>query len=190
MLAVFMTVLLSREVWSSERKCERLDIDICKTGDQSYSYAGFPNNIGHTTQEIAKSEMKFLQPLIDSGCSSDIVTFLCSLYAPYCDLSNETKVVEPCRDLCLNIFERCGKDMIERSVEWPNTWKCGRFSDWSSTHKCIKGKEARPTTKPPEVIPTTKEITVTHKNSKHTEGISNEDTEAGKFLSKIVFTYF
>jgi hypothetical protein len=125
-------------------RCEPLTIDAC--AEFGYSSVRFPNEIGQSTQEVAQSDLDVLQKFIDTGCSKDLKLFLCSLYAHYCNATAMDYHIMPCRDLCINVRDRCLATMQEKEHEWPNSWKCGRFP--YEKGMCVEGIEG-PVTEPP-----------------------------------------
>ena len=118
-LVLLFSCSLSQE---SNDRCEPLNIGTCR--EFGYTTVRFPNELGQEHQKDAEDELAMLADFIDTGCSKDLKLFLCSLYAPYC---NSTALsVRPCRDLCLNVRDRCLTTIEAKGQDWPNMWRCGR----------------------------------------------------------------
>lgn len=154
-LCLIVNIVASQE----ESRCEPLSISAC--AEFGYSHVRFPNEIGQSSQEAASNDLNLLEQFIDTECSRDLKLFLCSLYAPYCNASATLDFqIKPCRDLCLNVRDRCLKTMEEAGHTWPNSWKCGRFP--SEKGKCVTGTE-QPVTEKPLVFSTEAPINPTTK---------------------------
>jgi len=160
-LPVLVTLLSS--TYSSDSTCEVLDIAMCKF--TNYTSVRLPNELGHKTQNDARLELDHFKSLISTNCSADLQLFLCTLYAPICDTEKGPDFhIKPCRTMCLNVRDRCLPIMKNNSFDWPNSFKCGRFSENSM---CVKGSESALTTEPPatpvKIKTTTKPKAVTVK---------------------------
>ena len=157
LVAVISTIIIGNRAQEGDR-CEPLTIDTC--AEFGYSSVRFPNEMDQNSQEAAANDLQVLQRFIDTGCSKDLKLFLCSLYAPYCNAASLEQRIMPCRDLCLNVRDRCLATMQEKDYEWPNSWKCGRFP--SEKGMCVEGIES-PVTEPPPEHSTEHEIKATSK---------------------------
>ena len=133
-------------------RCEPLNIDACS--EFGYSSVRFPNEIGQNSQEAAANDLQLLQKFIETECSKDLKLFLCSLYAPYCNATAMDIPIMPCRDLCINVRDRCLATMQQKDHDWPNSWKCGRFPYQKGM--CVEGIEG-PVTEPPPQFSTENE---------------------------------
>ncbi|XP_035692383.1 uncharacterized protein LOC118426897 [Branchiostoma floridae] len=105
------------------RTCEPITIPLC--GDVSYSSAGYPNHLGHRDQEKAGLEAHQFWPLVKVQCSPHLKEFVCSMYAPPCDLQrNTTPPLRPCRSLCLAARSGCEDLMSKFGFRWPVALEC------------------------------------------------------------------
>ena len=112
-------------------RCENLtDIDICR---EIYPLASFPNFRGHQTQASANRELSNFLPLIREVCSNAIVHFLCSIYAPFCQVNLEHIRVYPCRELCEYVRSTCEQSLIRFGLSWPSHLDCTNFHPNAST---------------------------------------------------------
>ena len=189
----FLVTLLPL-TYSSDSSCEVLDIAMCKF--TNYTSVRLPNELGHKTQNDARLELDHFKSLISTNCSADLQLFLCTLYAPICDTEKGPEFhIKPCRTMCLNVRDRCLPIMKNNSFDWPNSFKCGRFSENSM---CVKGSESALTTEPPvtpvKIKTTTKPKTVTVKptawiepNSKYKLILFNYDFYSCMFSHSKVF---
>lgn len=118
------------------RSCEDLtQVPLCKP---LYNKTYYPNLRGHQSQQEANSELMEFAPLIESNCSQYLTHFLCSYYAPLCEVFLEPDVtVPPCRELCVHVYLRCGPLMEENGVSWPPHLSCDLFPGKSEVPWCF-----------------------------------------------------
>lgn len=108
-----------------ERACEPLvEITVCTS---IYKNASFPNFRDHSSQSDANQELLQFLPLIEGGCSNAIVHFLCSIYAPFCQVGNPDIITPPCRELCEHVFNGCEKPLSDFGLPWPPHLTCTNF---------------------------------------------------------------
>ena len=128
-LAQIVRPPITREMF--DYRCENLtDIDICR---EIYPLASFPNFRGHQTQALASGELSNFLPLIREVCSNAIVHFLCSIYAPFCQVNLEHIRVRPCRELCEYVRSTCEQPLIGFGLSWPPDLDCTNFRPNAST---------------------------------------------------------
>ena len=141
--------LLNSSIFSAVGKCEALNIPLC-TG-LSYNTTRFPNLVKHRTQDEAALEVHQFFPLVKVGCSPDLATLLCSVYAPPC--SGPRK---PCRELCNRARSGCLPFMKRYGFNWPESLACEKFPAGGSGKLCFDRPNVHAeTTQPP--LPTTSE---------------------------------
>ena len=190
MLDWVLTILLmlTRGKADDDARCEELSITMCK--EFGYSSVRFPNEMGQSNQEDAGNDLQHLQSFIETGCSADLKLFLCSLYAPYCNKDSSSTQILPCRDLCINVRDRCLPVMVEQFSydHWPNSWKCGRFPYVKGM--CVEGIE-KPKTVPPENFSPVIEEPTSVPTTKPVEPHSDDTyvVENSKFSSKYFNNY-
>ncbi|KAI8486577.1 hypothetical protein Bbelb_358120 [Branchiostoma belcheri] len=73
----------NRTAYSNRTACEEMVIPMCV--DLPYSLTSYPNFLGHASQAAASAEIMRFHPLAKMPCSPDILSFICTLYAPPCD---------------------------------------------------------------------------------------------------------
>ncbi len=103
-------------------RCENITVITMCT--EVYSLASFPNYRDHTTQEAANKELLNFTPLIEKACSNAIVHFLCSIYAPFCQVDRENIRVRPCRELCNHVRADCEDELNAFGLSWPPHLDC------------------------------------------------------------------
>ncbi|XP_046859834.1 frizzled-like [Xenia sp. Carnegie-2017] len=116
-------------------KCEPLKIKTC--ADLGYNATVFPNFAKHRSQQEAQQTIKTLQPLLDSGCSKDLIYFICSYYVPVC--TSYSIMVPPCRRMCKTVKASCSKKMIElfKRAKWPKELNCNKFPKQAKQSVCF-----------------------------------------------------
>ena len=82
---------------SSTSPCEPIKVQLCH--GIGYDLTGMPNLASNGLQADAKYELETFAPLIQSGCSSQLQFFLCSVYVPMCakEVARQQHVIGPCR---------------------------------------------------------------------------------------------
>ena len=72
-----------------------------------YNLTYMPNMFNHDTQEEAALDVHQFWPLVDIKCSPDLKIFLCSVFAPKCELHAKENEFPPCRSLCESARNGC-----------------------------------------------------------------------------------
>jgi len=65
-----------------QRTCEPIRVELC--AGIGYNVTGYPNLVGHELQGDAEITLRTFAPLIQYGCSTRLLFFLCSVYVPMC----------------------------------------------------------------------------------------------------------
>ena len=104
-------------------ECEELRVPLCRQAQ--YNSTLFPNAFNHATQEEAALEVHQFYPLVKSNCSSELTTFLCSLYAPICTILPGP--VPPCRELCTRVKDACLPVLLNFGFSWSQQLACDQF---------------------------------------------------------------
>ncbi|XP_054156094.1 frizzled-1-like [Oppia nitens] len=115
-------------------KCEKITIPIC-IGNIKYNETIFPNILNQLKQEDAGLDVHLYMPLIKVQCSPDLLTFLCSIYAPVCTILE--KPLPPCRSLCLSAKIGCETLMNKFGYKWPEYFDCDKFPTLEDRKKGI-----------------------------------------------------
>ena len=121
-------------------KCEPIKIDQCN----QYNSTGMPNLMGHQLQGDAKAGLETFLPLIQFGCSDELLMFLCSVHVPMCvTLPGEGPahtLIGPCRPLCQRVKRSCLRILQNFNLEWPESLACDRFPPSNNMeHMCMEG---------------------------------------------------
>ena len=114
-------------------RCEKLTIKMCKHFE--YNMTRLPNRFHHEAQSETALEMHQYWPLIQIGCSSMLRFFLCTVYAPVCDITNKTFV--PCRSVCKDARNGCIRIMKTYGFKWPQKLKCDLFPEKKNDPSCL-----------------------------------------------------
>ncbi len=106
--------------------CEPIEeITVCST--IGYPNASFPNFRDQVDQAEVDSELQSFIPLIENQCSNALVHFLCSVYAPFCELEYVNIRVPPCRQLCEYVRSTCEDELIRYNLNWPPHLDCEQY---------------------------------------------------------------
>lgn len=130
--------------YDHNQKCQLMEIPLCQ--NVGYNQTMLPNSLGHSTQQDVNSELSAYLPLLESGCSPDLKTFLCTFHAPICfDHVNESNpiILKPCKSLCESARLACSSHFKLIDSHWPGVLNCSIFKEKSSTHTCV-GKDDEP----------------------------------------------
>ena len=151
------TTLLSKT--SSQHKCEKLSIPLCK--NMPYKKTRIPNILGHQKQGHAGIEVHQFFPLVKVRCSPSLRFFLCSLYAPPCTKSEQ--ILQPCKSLCISARKGCESLMNKFGFQWPSSLDCDRYP---VSGPCINEDfgMARTTSAPTTYTTTMMSLTTTRRN--------------------------
>ncbi|KAM7532654.1 hypothetical protein Aperf_G00000130653 [Anoplocephala perfoliata] len=126
-----------------QRRCfrpTRIEISECK--NLFYNFTAFPNLVGQESQLDARHQLQTFKPLITYKCSNHLAFFLCSVYAPMCDV-NTNHLIGPCRPLCERVRKRCSPVLKIFNFDWPANLNCSRFPEKNTVGgiMCMKGPD-------------------------------------------------
>ncbi|VUZ41553.1 unnamed protein product [Hymenolepis diminuta] len=126
-----------------QRRCfrpTRIEIPECK--NLFYNFTAFPNLVGQESQLDARHQLQTFKPLITYKCSNHLAFFLCSVYAPMCDV-NTNHLIGPCRPLCERVRKRCSPVLKIFNFDWPANLNCSRFPEKNTVGgiMCMKGPD-------------------------------------------------
>lgn len=143
-VAVILAVLLIgcksnngvMDVTPTPGSCELIDYTIatvCASLQDAYNYTSFPNLNNDDTLDTVIPLIGPFSNYINSGCSSFILELLCSFYIPPCIVApTNTDLVfklQPCRNICEDVYDNCIDLFIEENKEWPAQFNCSSFPD-------------------------------------------------------------
>lgn len=66
--------------------------------------------------------LQHFMPLVRLGCSPDLHLFLCQAFVPEC--TDQTQVLQPCREQCRRVLSDCTRDMKTFDLTWPPELHC------------------------------------------------------------------
>ncbi|VDK22102.1 unnamed protein product [Taenia asiatica] len=126
-----------------QRRCfrpTRIEIPECK--NLFYNFTAFPNLVGQESQLDARHQLQTFKPLITYKCSNHLAFFLCSVYAPMCDV-NTNHLIGPCRPLCERVRKRCSPVLKIFNFDWPANLNCSRFPEKNTVGgvMCMRGPD-------------------------------------------------
>ncbi|VDD82311.1 unnamed protein product [Mesocestoides corti] len=126
-----------------QRRCyrpTRIEIPECK--NRFYNFTAFPNLVGQETQMDARHQLQTFKPLITYKCSNHLAFFLCSVYAPMCDV-NTNHLIGPCKPLCERVRKRCSPVLKIFNFDWPANLNCSRFPEKNTVGgtMCMEGPD-------------------------------------------------
>ncbi|KAL1517391.1 hypothetical protein ABEB36_001160 [Hypothenemus hampei] len=128
------SVLSSSSSMDTEGKCEEITIPMCL--GIGYNMTRMPNELNHESQDEAGLEVHQFWPLVEINCSVELKFFLCSMYAPIC-LSEYSKPLPPCRDLCKRARDGCEPIMTQYGFPWPERMDCDHFPEQGGEVLCM-----------------------------------------------------
>lgn len=126
-----------------QRRCFRpTRIEIPECENLFYNFTAFPNLVGQESQLDARHQLQTFKPLIAYKCSNHLAFFLCSVYAPMCDV-NTNHLIGPCRPLCERVRKRCSPVLKIFNFDWPANLNCSRFPEKNTVGgvMCMKGPD-------------------------------------------------
>ncbi|KAM8870326.1 uncharacterized protein AB9W97_017213 isoform 2-T2 [Spinachia spinachia] len=103
--------------------CQPITGPLC--GDLSYTETVLPNLLGHTTQEEARAALQTFALVMQVGCSTQLMPFMCSVYIPKC-VSGSPR--PPCRTQCEQARSGCESLINRIGSAWPEVLRCETFT--------------------------------------------------------------
>ncbi|CAG2207266.1 CD344 [Mytilus edulis] len=120
------------------RRCQDIPRGMC-TRTVNYNVTSMPNFAGQDKIQDAELQLQTYAPLIQYGCSSKLILFLCLAYYPKCDESIHNNI-GPCRSLCLDVQKRCQPILNTFGFPWPGVLECTKFPlSNDQENNCMKG---------------------------------------------------
>lgn len=122
---------------SQGRTCEPIRVELCRS--RGYNMTTMPNLAGHEFQKEADGHLSTFAPLVQYGCSSQLLLFLCAVLVPMCT-DKVPEPIGPCRGLCVSVRERCLPVLQGFGYPWPPQMDCAKFPPHNSpAHMCMEG---------------------------------------------------
>lgn len=130
-------LLSMADIKTNGHECEPIRIDDCR--GIGYNVTSMPNFVGHELQSDAELQLQSFMPLVQYGCSSQLLFFLCSVYTPMCT-EKVPVIIGPCRPLCESVKSRCAPVLQELGFPWPAALNCSKFVPENTVdHMCMEG---------------------------------------------------
>ena len=147
------------------KRCEKIKIPMCENIGYNLTY--MPNMFNHDTQEEAALEVHQFWPLVEIKCSPVLKIFLCSVYAPKCELHvlhAKENEFPPCRSLCESARNGCAPLMRQYGFSWPEGFRCNQFPKLGQNKTCFHSNVTE-TTQASTTLSTTLAVSPTGKIS-------------------------
>ncbi|XP_033843429.1 secreted frizzled-related protein 3 [Periophthalmus magnuspinnatus] len=121
-LAAFVTV---RPVVVRAAACEPVRIPLCRA--MPWNMTKMPNHLHHSTQDNAVLAIEQFEGLLGTGCSPDLLFFLCAMYAPICTIDFQHEPIKPCKAVCERAKAGCEPVMRRYNHSWPDSLSCAEL---------------------------------------------------------------
>lgn len=102
--------------------CEMVRIPLCNP--MPWNMTKMPNHLHHSTQANAVLAIEQYEALLDTGCSPDLLFFLCAMYAPICTISFQRDPIKPCKSVCERAKAGCEPVLKKYNHTWPESLAC------------------------------------------------------------------
>lgn len=86
-----------------------------------------PNHLHHSTQDNAVLAIEQFEGLLGTGCSQDLLFFLCAMYAPICTIDFQHEPIKPCKAVCERAKSGCEPVMKRYNHSWPDSLACNEL---------------------------------------------------------------
>lgn len=96
---------------TTSAQCERIQISFCQNVGYNWTSEAWRD------QQNSLTELETFVPVIRTRCSQAIVHFLCAFHVPECQA--QRTVLQPCRDMCGFVQERCLAEFERAGISWP-----------------------------------------------------------------------
>ncbi|XP_022101320.1 uncharacterized protein LOC110984959 isoform X2 [Acanthaster planci] len=107
-----------------------LDVPHAECYSLWYTVTVFPTTLGYTSMQEAMEDLDLLAPLIDSGCSADLLNFACAGAFTTEGLgSSHTVWPLPCQTVCEDIWKSCRTKAKELLEKRPRVLKCHLYPE-------------------------------------------------------------
>ncbi|XP_029936389.1 secreted frizzled-related protein 3 isoform X1 [Myripristis murdjan] len=102
--------------------CEPVRIPLCRS--MPWNMTKMPNHLHHSTQDNAVLAIEQFEGLLGTGCSPDLLFFLCAMYAPICTIDFQHEPIKPCKAVCERAKCGCEPVMKRYNHSWPDSLSC------------------------------------------------------------------
>ncbi|KAG7256635.1 hypothetical protein CRUP_005159 [Coryphaenoides rupestris] len=105
--------------------CEPVRIPLCSS--MPWNMTKMPNHLHHSTQANAVLAIEQFEGLLGTGCSPDLLFFLCAMYAPICTIDFQHEPIKPCKAVCERAKLGCEPVMKLYNHNWPESLSCNEL---------------------------------------------------------------
>uniref|UniRef100_A0A096MFF4 Secreted frizzled-related protein 3 n=1 Tax=Poecilia formosa TaxID=48698 RepID=A0A096MFF4_POEFO len=105
--------------------CEPVRIPLCRS--MPWNMTKMPNHLHHSTQDNAVLAIEQFEGLLGTGCSPDLLFFLCAMYAPICTIDFQHEPIKPCKAVCERAKSGCEPVMKRYNHSWPDSLACSEL---------------------------------------------------------------
>uniref|UniRef100_A0A3Q0SPR3 Secreted frizzled-related protein 3 n=1 Tax=Amphilophus citrinellus TaxID=61819 RepID=A0A3Q0SPR3_AMPCI len=105
--------------------CETVRIPLCRS--MPWNMTKMPNHLHHSTQDNAVLAIEQFEGLLGTGCSPDLLFFLCAMYAPICTIDFQHEPIKPCKAVCERAKSGCEPVMKRYNHSWPDNLACSEL---------------------------------------------------------------
>uniref|UniRef100_A0A3P9HNL2 Secreted frizzled-related protein 3 n=1 Tax=Oryzias latipes TaxID=8090 RepID=A0A3P9HNL2_ORYLA len=105
--------------------CEPVRIPLCRS--MPWNMTKMPNHLHHSTQDNAVLAIEQFEGLLGTGCSPDLLFFLCAMYAPICTIDFQHEPIKPCKAVCERAKYGCEPVMKRYNHSWPDSLDCSEL---------------------------------------------------------------
>uniref|UniRef100_A0A3Q2P8L7 Secreted frizzled-related protein 3 n=1 Tax=Fundulus heteroclitus TaxID=8078 RepID=A0A3Q2P8L7_FUNHE len=105
--------------------CEPVRIPLCRS--MPWNMTKMPNHLHHSTQDNAVLAIEQFEGLLGTGCSPDLLFFLCAMYAPICTIDFQHEPIKPCKAVCERAKTGCEPVMKRYNHSWPDSLACSEL---------------------------------------------------------------
>uniref|UniRef100_A0A3P8PUA4 Secreted frizzled-related protein 3 n=1 Tax=Astatotilapia calliptera TaxID=8154 RepID=A0A3P8PUA4_ASTCA len=105
--------------------CETVRIPLCRS--MPWNMTKMPNHLHHSTQDNAVLAIEQFEGLLGTGCSPDLLFFLCAMYAPICTIDFQHEPIKPCKAVCERAKFGCEPVMKRYNHSWPDNLACSEL---------------------------------------------------------------
>ncbi|XP_055733960.1 secreted frizzled-related protein 3-like isoform X2 [Salvelinus fontinalis] len=121
-VSFFAVTCLFRIPRASSAACEPIRIPLCKS--MPWNMTKMPNHLHHSTQANAVLAIEQFEGLLGTQCSTDLLFFLCAMYAPICTIDFQHDPIKPCKSVCERAKCGCEPVMKRYNHTWPESLAC------------------------------------------------------------------
>ncbi|XP_062390183.1 secreted frizzled-related protein 3 isoform X2 [Sardina pilchardus] len=121
-ICVLAMACLVRIPRATAAACEPIRIPMCKS--MPWNMTKMPNHLHHSTQANAVLAIEQFEGLLGTGCSQDLLFFLCAMYAPICTIDFQHDPIKPCKSVCERAKCGCEPVMKRYNHTWPESLAC------------------------------------------------------------------